>query len=102
MSKKQFIEFYTKFIDPNQDLKLELAKADSEEQFMKILAPLAKEANAKFTMEDVAETVACEMKFVLESLKRKGDPRLDHRDTFFNPLGTKILSMGNDMGTCHC
>jgi len=102
MSKEHFIEFYSKYVHPNQDLKAELAKASSQDEFMKILSPMAREAGVEFTMQDVEETVRGEMEFVLKSLQDRDDTPLEHREEFFNPLGSRILSMGNDMGTCHC
>lgn len=101
MSKENFIEFYTKFVNSNPELKARLAEASSSDEFMKILAPIAEKAGAKFTVKDVQDTVAGELKFVLESLTQdtKG---LRHRDKFFNPLGSRLFNMGLDMGTCHC
>jgi hypothetical protein len=102
MSKENFIEFYTKYVNPDADLKARLAKAASEDEFMEILAPKASEAGVEFTMQDIRETVVGELKFVLESLSGGDTAPLQHRDKFFNPLGSRIFSMGSDMGTCHC
>lgn len=103
MSKEKFIKFYTENVEPDSKLKQQLANAQSEKDFMALLEPLAKKTGYDISIDDVAATVIGELSVAIHDIKKDGSLRLKE-GKFFNPLASRIFSIGADMqmGTCHC